>query len=197
MSEEPPFFEEAIRQVEEKLGNLFGAQCKIGVHVFLDDRLAEEVQRIDRSMFRDELRYSVDELQKKGEMNGFVLIVVRFGIEPVAFFFGYEDPNFKGSYYGDTLASVVEGKGIGSSLFSLVHIYCYENGYTHFSCHTEEMDEKGRRLRDWYLGAGMQYLGTHPKEGDLMRVKLTPQHASWMHRRFILGDKQLQKPTVE
>jgi len=196
MSEEPPFFEEAIRQVEERLGNLFGAQCNISVHVFLDDRLADEVHRIDSNMFRDELTYSIDELRKKGEKRGFVLMVVRSGMEPVAFFFGYEDPDFEGSYYGDTLASVVEGKGIGSSLFSLVHIYCYENGYTHFSCHTEEMDEKGRRLRDWYLGAGMEYLGTHPKEGDLMRVKLTLQHASWMHKRFIMGEKQLQKPAV-
>ncbi len=82
---------------------------------------------------------------------------------------------------------------MGSSLFALVHIYCYENGYSHFTCHTEEMDEKGRKLRDWYRAMGMEHVNTTPEYGDLMRVKLTPGHVSWMYHRHILGEKQYKR----
>jgi hypothetical protein len=192
MSEEPPFFDEASRNVEKRLSNLLGEPVKISVHVSLDRKLIDEITKIESTMFRDELRYNLWELVTKSQKHGFVLIMVRQGVEPLAFFFGYEDKNLPGGYYGDTLASIAEGKGVGSSIFALVHIYCYENGYTHFTCHTEEIDEKGRKLRDWYISMGMEYVNT-TEYGDLLRVKLTPQHASWMYHRFILGEKKYRK----
>jgi hypothetical protein len=193
MSEEPPFFEEATRQVEEKLGRLLGDSVKISVHLSLDRKLIDDVLRIDAAKFREELRYTVWDLIKRGEREGFSLIHVKAGKEPVAFFFGYEDPALAGAYYGDDMASLNEGKGVGSSLFALVHIYCYENGYTHFSCHTEEVDESGRRLRDWYKAMGM-YLVETTEDGDLLRVELTPKHVTWMYHRYILGEKDYPKP---
>jgi hypothetical protein len=129
----------------------------------------------------------------RSERPGFVLIMMRQGSELLAFFFGYEDPEIPGGYYGDTLASIVEGKGVGSSLFALVHIYCYENGYNHFTCHTEEVDEKGRTLRDWYIAMGMKHVNTTSEYGDLMRVKLTIEHVNWMFHRYILGEKQYKR----
>jgi hypothetical protein len=146
MSEEPPFFDEASGKVEERLGNLLGEPVKISVHVSLDRKLIDEITEIESTMFRDELRYDLWELIAKSRKHGFVLIMVRQGKEPLAFFFGYEDMNLPSGYYGDTLASLAEGKGVGSSLFALVHIYCYENGYT-TTCHTEETDEKEKTQR--------------------------------------------------
>jgi len=193
MSEEPPFFEEASRGVEERLSNLLEKPVKVSVHLSLDRKLIDEIIKIESSMFRDELRYSLWELMARSERPGFVLIVVRQGSEPIAFFFGYEDPELPGGYYGDTMASTVEGKGVGSSLFTLVHIYCYENGYSHFTCHTEEVDEKGRKLRDWYHAMEMEHVNTTPEYGDLMRVRLAPGHVSWMYHRQILGEKQYKR----
>jgi hypothetical protein len=192
MSEEPPFFDEASRKVEERLGSLLGEPVKISVHVSLDRKLIDEITKIEAIMFRDELRYNLWELIVKSEKPGFVLIMVRHGGEPLAFFLGYEDKDLPGGYYGDTLASIAEGKGIGSSIFALVHIYCYETGYTHFTCHTEEIDEKGRKLRNWYISMGMEYLNT-TEYGDLLRIKLTHQHVSWMYHRHILGEKHYKK----
>ena len=192
MSEEPPFFEEACRKVEERLGTLLGESVKVSVHVSLDGKLIDEITKIESIMFRDELRYNLWELMANSQKRGFVLIMVRQGTEPLAFFFGYEDKYLPGGYYGDTLASVAEGKGVGSSIFALVHIYCYENGYTHFTCYTEEIDEKGRKLRDWYTSMGMEYINT-TEYGDLLRAKLTPQHVSWMYHRYILGEKKYKK----
>jgi hypothetical protein len=189
MSEEPPFFEEASRRVEEKLSTLLSEPVKISVHITLDRKLIDEIIKIESSMFRDELRYSFWELMARSEKPGFVLIMVRQRREPLAFFFGYEDSELPAGYYGDTLASVIEGKGVGSSLFALVHIYCYENGYSYFTCHTEEVDEKGRKLRDWYIAMGMDYISTIPEHGDLMRVKLTLGHSNWMYHHNILGEK--------
>ncbi len=194
MGEEPPFFEEAARQVEVKLGEQLGGSVKVSIHVAFDRPLIDDVLRIDNRMFREELRYSVWDLIKKGDKPGFFLIMVREGREPIAFFFGYEDDELPGGFYGDDMASIVEGKGIGGSLFTLVHIYCYENGYTHFSCHAEVMDDKGRRLNDWYkTAAEMEIVRTSPEEGDLLRVELTPGHVNWMYHRHILGEKDFKR----
>ncbi len=193
MSEEPPFLEEASRRVEERLGSLLGEPVKVSVHVSLDRKLIDEIIKIESTMFRDELRYSLWELMARSERPGFALIMVRQGREHIAFFFGYEDPELPGGYYGDTMASTVEGKGVGSGLFALVHIYCYENGYSHFTCHTEEVDERGRKLRDWYLAMGMEHINTTPEYGDLMRVRLTPGHVNWMYHRHILGERQYRR----
>ncbi|MCX6649605.1 MAG: GNAT family N-acetyltransferase [Candidatus Bathyarchaeota archaeon] len=193
MSEEPPFFEEASRRVEERLSTLLGEPVTISVHLSLDRRLIDDVIKIDSHMFREELRYDLWDLMSRSERRGFALLMVRRGKEPLAFFFGYEDPDLPGGYYGDTMASLAEGRGVGSSLFTLVHTYCFENGYSHFSCHTEEVDEKGRKLRDWYLAMGMDHVETTEEFGDLMRVKLTTEHVSWMYHRYILGEKQYKR----
>jgi len=193
MSEEPPFFEEASRRVEERLGSLLCEPVKVSVNVSLDRKLIDEIIRIESAMFRDELRYTLWELMARSEKPGFTLITVKRESELLAFFFGYEDPELPGGYYGDTMASTVEGKGVGSSLFTLVHIYCYENGYSHFTCHTEEVDEKGRKLRDWYIAMDMEHVNTVPDHGDLMRAKLTPEHVSWMYHRYILGERQYKR----
>jgi hypothetical protein len=193
MTEEPPFFEEAVRQVEDRLGALLGESVKISVHLSLDRKMIDDVLRIDAVKFREELRYTVWDLIKRGDREGFALILVKAGKESIAFFFGYEDPELAGAYYGDDMASLNEGKGVGSSLFTLVHIYCYENGYTHFSCHSEEVDESGRKLREWYKAMGM-YLVETTEDGDLLRVELTAKHVTWMYHRHILGDKQYPKP---
>jgi hypothetical protein len=193
MSEEPPFFEEASRRVEERLSSLLGEPVKISVHLSLDRNLIDDVLRIDSRKFREELRYTVWDLIKRGEKEGFVLLLVRAGKEAIAFFFGYEDADLPGGYYGDDMASLNEGRGVGSSLFTLVHIYCYENGYTHFSCHSEEVDESGRKLREWYKAMGMDLVSTSPEHGDLMRVRLTPGHVNWMYHRHILGEKHYKR----
>ncbi len=189
MREEPPLFEEAVRQVEDRLTHLFGESCYIGINLVIDAKLTDEITEIESLTFRDELKYDRWEIIERARRKGFILLTLHVGKRLVAFFFGYDDPDLVGGYYGDTLASIVEGKGVGSSLFTLVHIYCYENGYSNFTCHTEKYDEKGRHLREWYIASGMTYQGTHPEEGDQMRVELTPRHTTWMYNRFILGEK--------
>jgi hypothetical protein len=193
MGEEPPFFEEAVRRVEERLGGFLGETVKISIHLSIDRKLIDDVLGIDSRKFREELWYTTWDLIKRGEKEGFTLLLVRAGKEPIAFFFGYEDADLPGGYYGDDMASLNEGMGVGSSLFTLVHIYCYENGFTHFSCHSEEVDESGRKLREWYKARGMGLVKTTPEEGDLLRVELTSGHVNWMYHHYILGDKQYKR----
>ena len=189
MGEEPPFFEEAVKRVEDRLGGLLGETVKISIHLSIDRKLIDDVLGIDSRKFREELRYTTWDLIKRGEKEGFTLLLVHAGKEPIAFFFGYKDENLTEGFYGDDMASLNEGIGVGSNLFTLVHIYCYENGFTHFSCHSEEVDECGRKLREWYNAMGMDLIKTTPEEGDLLRVELTPRHVNWMYHRYILGDK--------
>ena len=193
MGEEPPFFEDAVRRAEERLGSLLDETVKISVHLSFDSKLIDDVLGIDSRKFRTELRYTTWDLIKRGDKEGFILLLIHAGKEPIAFFFGYKDVDFPGGYYGDDMASLNEGMGVGSSLFTLVHIYCYENGYNHFSCHSEEVDESGRKLREWYRAMGMFLVETTPEEGDLLRVELTPGHVNWMYHRYILGDRQYKR----
>jgi hypothetical protein len=179
-----------VRQVEEQLSIITNVPVKISIHLSLDRELVDDVLHVDSKMFREELRYNSWDLIKRAENAGFFLLMVRQEKEPLAFFFGYEDLKFPGGFYGDDMASLIEGKGLGASLFTLVHIYCYENGYSHFSCHAEEVDERGRKLVDWYRNvAEMELIKASAKEGDLLRVALTSGHINWMYHRHILGER--------
>ena len=182
-------FSEAVKAAEERFTRIVGEPCTISIYSKLNDNIEGIVKGIETQQFRKELRYSHEEFLFRSRKKGFTLIMVRGYEKTLAFFFGYEDEDLPGGFYGDTLASLIEGKGLGTTLFTIVHLYCYFKGYSHFTCNTEERDEKGRRLREWYKATGMEYIKTDPKEGDLMRVRLTKEHITWMYRRFILGDK--------
>jgi hypothetical protein len=190
MSEEPPDFLAAARLVKEKIASLTSSPVRIMIYNRLTPRILGEIMRLEKAGFREELQYTQGEIIERSHRSGFTAIIPESPNGALAFFFGNDDPDLPGGFYGDSLVSSAEGKGLGGSLFALVHLYCYHAGYTHFSCHAETVDEKGRRLREWYEAAGMHLVSSNSEEGDLLRVELTKEHTAWIYRRFILGEKQ-------
>ena len=71
MGEEAPFFEEAVRRVEERLGGLLRETVKISIHLSIDRKLIDDVLGIDSCKFREELRYTTWDLIKRGEKERF------------------------------------------------------------------------------------------------------------------------------
>lgn len=184
-SEEPPFLEEAHRTAEAKLSRVLGSPCKISIHLHLDDKLFRIIKEVELEMFREELRYTKEELEDRVNLKGFIFFIATVDDKPISLLFGYNDPAIQNGFYLDTLASVLEGKGVGSTLVALLMIYCYEAGYNLLSLNTEELDEKKRPLRKFYESIGFQFLYTDPNDGDLLRVQITPDKVTPIYKKFI------------
>jgi len=129
LDETVPFFEDALRKAERRLSSALGEQCGVRITLSMDDELFEAIEGIEHEKFRTELQYSLEELRERNHLRGFVLFTATCGGRPVAFLFGYNDTVDQSSFYLDTVATVIEGKGIGSILVTLALIYCYDVGY--------------------------------------------------------------------
>jgi hypothetical protein len=79
MSEEPPLFEEAVRQVEDRLTRLFGESCHIGINLVIDAKLTNEITEIESLTFRDELKYDRLEIIERARRKGFILLALHVG----------------------------------------------------------------------------------------------------------------------
>jgi len=187
--EDAPFFEDALRHAGAKLSKVSDPTCTIKVLISLDDHLMSAVMAVDKAAFRSELRYNEAELRGRVGKEGFTAIIAQCAEKPLGFIFGYDDLEVERGFYCDTLASSIEGIGVGSTLFTLMLIYCYDSGYKFLSLHTEDFDEKGRQFRRFYEAMGVEYLHTDPKDGVHMRVRLDPQRLNENYRKFILGER--------
>ena len=77
--------------------------------------------------------------------------------------YGYElDPS---TFFLDEVVSLSEGKGIGKSLVRLLIQHCKVKGYGVIRLYTEEVDEKGRRLRSFYESLGFLLSDAQPDKG--------------------------------
>lgn len=188
MEEIVPFFEDALRAAEKRLSSALGAQCKVRIALSMDDELFETVMEIDSEKFRPELQYSLEELRERDHKGGFVLFLVVCGGRPVAFLSGYDDPVDRSRFYLDTVATIIEGKGIGTILVTLALIYCFETGYGKVKLYTEEMDEKGRQLRKFYENLSFRYVSDDPRNGLGMSHDLDPHVLKATYNKYLKID---------
>ena len=189
---EPPFLEEALRSAELKINRILGAKTKISIHIMLDDRLAEIIEFMDSQMFREELRYTRTEILERGEQKGFILFLCTVEEKPICLLYGYADPEVANGFYLDTLATLIGGKGIGSTLLATMLIYCFEAGFNILSLYTEEKDEKNRPLRKFYEAVGLEYILTN-NFGDLMQIQLDPKHLASIYNKYVWGQESLNQ----
>ena len=172
MEDLAPFLEEAILAAEAKLGKTLGRECRISIHTQMSDELTRAVERIDHEKFRPELQYSVEELMERMGKAGFVLFMLTCDGEPTAFFYGYTHEVDVSKFFLDTVATHIEGKGIGSMLVILALVYSHDVGYRSVELYTEEVDEKGRRLTKFYEGMGFKVIDRDSERGVIMRSDL-------------------------
>jgi hypothetical protein len=65
-----PSFPELVREAEKRLSKVLDGSCVISVHRGLDEDLKTIIQTIDHEKFRQELRYSRDELDARTKRKG-------------------------------------------------------------------------------------------------------------------------------
>ncbi len=82
----------------------------------------------------------------------------------------------------------MEGKGIGKVLIVLLLVYCFELNYTIVTLYTEDQDEKGRRLREFYEHIGFSYMGTEPEVGVIMNYKINEQELTKLYNRVMFSE---------
>ncbi len=178
----PPTFREALKTAEARLRREHPG-ATIEAHTSLTPNLLRVVLQVDEAKFREELRYTAEEVEEQSRQPGFILILALSNDAPLGFAYGYDYP--AGGFFLDELASMEEGRGIGRLLEALLVLYAYERGHSTLTLYTEERDEKGRLLRRFYERAGFRYLGTEDGKGDVMRLDLAEPTVSELIDRYV------------
>lgn len=179
-----PTFQDALLEAEEKLSRSLGGSCIITVHADLDKETMKIVQSIDNEKFREELRYSREELEERAISRGFFCVVAHLNGKPIGFDFGY--PNGEdGVFFSDDTATLIEGKGVGSVLFALELLHSYHEGYAATKLSTEEVDEVGRPLAQIWGRMGFKVLGKEPDGNIEMKLTLNSCSVKRIYEKYI------------
>ena len=183
MIQKPPTFAEAIQRTQRRLEETLGQGCAIDIYHALAPELVKTILYVDSQKFREELQYKQEEVLIHGSLRGFILILVHCGDESLGLAYGYDEG--ENSFFLDTLASIVEGKGIGSILATLIVIHALETNHSNVTLYTEERDENGRRLRRFYEQIGFKYLGSKEGKGDVMHMQLDQDKIATLYTKHI------------
>jgi len=165
-------FSEAVDVAQKQLTSSLGSECRFLVLDRLDEASLKVIQSIEDSTFRSELRYTREELLQRANGRGFLLIVVLCNEKPVAFMHGYSDRDEGLTFFLDSIATIIENRGIGSTLVSLALLHSLEKGYRLVTLWTEEKDDKDRLLRRFYEKLGFNFIEDNPTKGVVMSEKL-------------------------
>ena len=177
-------FADYLLNAEARLGGALGGSCKVAVYHEMNRDILKIISQIEDERFRSELRYSERELTIRSKKRGFTCFIVYLGERPVAFVFGFDDPE-DGAYFSDSAATLIERKGVGSILTALEAIYCLEKGYRSEKMITEDLDESGRRLVEYWARFGFSVTGRNPKIGVEMRMDLTPENVQALSNKYL------------
>ncbi|HIH87950.1 TPA: hypothetical protein HA344_01925 [Candidatus Bathyarchaeota archaeon] len=184
MSLKVPPLSEALAKAEAKLSGVLGGECRITVHHEFPDGLARMVEGIENRKFRQELQYNLKELVERSKKKGFTVILFTLNGEPFAFDLGYNDV-VENTYFGDSAATLIERKGVGAVLTALDALYSWEAGYKAVKMITEDQDEAGRKLVEYWGRFGFHVTKRDLKVGVEMRLDLTPENVKALCDRYI------------
>jgi ribosomal protein S18 acetylase RimI-like enzyme len=180
-----PRFGDALRDAEDRLSHALGEQCSVRVSVDLTEETSGAIQSIEHGSFREELAYSLEELGARSHMPGILSLMVLCASRPVAFLFGYSEAGDGPRFFLDTVATSVEGRGVGSILVTLALVHSAEQGYESVKLYTERRDDRGRRLEEFYERLGFEEVSESPEEGVEMVHRLDPSALARIYDKFI------------
>jgi hypothetical protein len=179
-----PGFEVLKKSAEERLSKSLEGECKIQIIESFDKETSLIIHKIDNMKFRKELQYNQNEIVDRMNKPGFICVLIYLNEEPIAFEYGYNISDEV--FFSDSQATLVEGKGIGSTQFALEILYLFHNGYDTIQLTTEELDEQGRSLRSFWERLGFVKIG-EDKDGNVdMELKLSHDAAWLLYQKYIL-----------
>lgn len=185
MSSTIPHLEDAIKCGEERLTERLGEPVTIKFRSYLDETSIRKLTEIDHEKFRADLWYSSEDLLEKSLKKDFICLIIHANNEPVAFLYGYDDEFDPLWFFLDEIATKIEGQGIGKVLIVLLLVYCFELDYNFVTLYTEDQDETGRHLKDFYEHLGFAYMGTDPEVGVIMNYQINEQTLTKLYNRVM------------
>jgi hypothetical protein len=172
-----PTLYKAIKKAETILSQSLGGSVEIKGYTSPSYDLIKKVRLIDTAKFRNELRYSDEELTQRISIPGFYCLVVYLNGKPIGFDYGYNDSD-DGVFFSDSAATLIERKGVGRLLGILELLYLYENGYSALKFTTEKMDESGRPLQQIWEKQGYKTVTVYPDGNVDMALEINPSVVS-------------------
>jgi len=151
----------------------FGNHFHITMETKLDPLKISSIQLIDTKNFRKELRYSVEEFIERIKHPDFYSLLIYNQDLLLAFLFGYRDESLDGAFYLDTIASILQRKGIGTLLLHCACVICYLMGFEYMTLRTELKDEKGQHPFEFFKKNGFYRIECPPEEGIAMKKEFT------------------------
>jgi hypothetical protein len=179
-----PSLRDALSHAEAKLSTALGGECRITVRHDSGADLLAAVADIESRMFRNELQYKLDELEARSRKPGFTVLFFTLNDVPFAFDLGYSDEE-QGAYFGDSAATLIERKGVGAVLTALDAAYAHEAGYRCVKLVTEEQDQAGRRLADYWARYGYRVTEVDADANVSMRLDLTAENVKNLYDKYI------------
>jgi hypothetical protein len=179
------FLEPSLSAAEKRLSGILLKNCKVDIYVNMEKELVHSVKGIDHERFSLELQYTLEEIRERSEKEGFVLFMLTCGGKPTAFLYGYPNREKISSFFLDSVATLIEGKGIGSILVILALIYCYHARYKSVELYTEDTDFKGRDLVKFYEDLGFMVMRNDPDKGVIMNYDLEPLKIRCLYTKYI------------
>ncbi len=179
-----PDYEILEKMAEEKLEKRLNGKCRVKLVRGYEEETLRIIRDIDHRKFRAELQYSGKEIEERMRMPGFLCVLIYLDGVPIAFEYGYDIGD--GVYFSDSQATLIEGKGVGTTQFALELLYLYQRGYRKVQLTTEELDEQGRALRSFWGRMGFVKIGENEDGNVEMEMELNPETARYQYERYIM-----------
>lgn len=127
---------------------------------------------MEQSGFRRELHYSFEELLKNLENPELVFWFIIEDNEAQIVVLGYSMLDDQKSFYLDTFAVKPRGKGIGNVVMQFLVQWAKTKHYHSIVLDTEQKDEKGIPLQQFYSKLGFETVSISEKGDVIMKRKL-------------------------
>lgn len=159
----PSYWKNLEIELQEKL--------QTPMKLIFPDRLTKKFMNwyfnIERADFREDLRYTKEELQTRFQYSKRLFFFVIKGRDPIAVLLGYREPNSDSNlFYLDTIATIIAKKGIGASIMKYLINWTKMNGFTGIKLDTELSTERGILLKTYYEKFGFKVINEDEK-GDI------------------------------
>ena len=160
------------RQLLHELASMYEGKLELVFPSEWNSECFSLFHSMEKSGFRRELHYSFEELLKNLESPELVFWFITEDNEPKIVVLGYSVLDDSKSFYLDTFAVKPRGKGIGNVVMQFLVQWAKTKQYNSIVLDTEQKDEKGIPLQQFYTKLGFEIVSV-TKKGDLiMRHKL-------------------------
>ncbi len=163
--------------LETELTRVIGRPAKLVFPSTMDELYYKWFKTIEAAAFREELRYSAEEILERIEKPDLLFFFVTSGQEAHAFILGYRlETEWERTFYFDTIAVLQQGRGIGRLIMNAAMEWARVKKYRAIVLDTEEKNEKGLPLRRFYEKLGFILFDSDETGNLTMKLRLNSKN---------------------